>query len=70
MAGAAFLICYTVTMIVNFGGSIAIILLGALAAYMLIHSQISYNKKLNQEKNSSLAQQMVANKDKQEALVL
>ena len=69
-AGAAFLICFTVTMIVYFGGSIAIILLGALAAYMLIHSQISYNKKLKQEKNSSLAQQMVANKDKQEALVL
>ena len=68
-AGAAFLICFTVTMIVYFGGSIAIILLGALAAYMLIHSQISYNKKLKQE-NSSLAQQMVANKDKQEALVL
>ena len=67
---AAFLICFTVTMIVYFGGSIAIILLGALAAYMLIHSQISYNKKLKQEKNSSLAQQMVANKDKQEALVL
>lgn len=43
-AGAAFLICFTVTMIVYFGGSIAIILLGALAAYMLIHSQISYNK--------------------------
>ena len=57
-AGAAFLICFTVTMIVYFGGSIAIILLGALAAYMLIHSQISYNKKLKQEKNSSLAQQM------------
>ena len=69
-AGAAFLICFTVTMIVYFGGSIAIILLGVLAAYMLIHSQISYNKKLKQEKNSSLAQQMVANKDKQEALVL
>ena len=69
-AGSAFLICFTVTMIVYFGGSIAIILLGALAAYMLIHSQISYNKKLKQEKNSSLAQQMVANKDKQEALVL
>ena len=69
-AGAAFLICFTVTMIVYFGGSIAIILLGALAAYMLIHSQISYNKKLKQEKNSSLAQQMVANKDKHEALVL
>ena len=31
-AGAAFLICFTVTMIVYFGGSIAIILLGALAA--------------------------------------
>ena len=51
-AGAAFLICFTVTMIVYFGGSIAIILLGALAAYMLIHSQISYNKKLKQEKNA------------------
>lgn len=70
-AGAAFLICFTVTMIVYFGGSIAIILLGALAAYILIHSQISYNKKTkNKKKNSSLAQQMVANKDKQEALVL
>ena len=50
--------------------SIAIILLSALAAYMLIHSQITYNKKLKQEKKSSLAQQLVANKDKEEALVL
>ena len=49
-AGAAFLICFTVTMIVYFGGSIAIILLGALAAYMLTHSQISYNKKTKTRK--------------------
>ena len=69
-AGAAFLICFTVTMIVYFGGSIAIILLGALAAYMLIHSQISYNKKLKQEKNSSRCNTKFPNKDKQEALVL
>lgn len=69
-AGAAFLICFIVTMIVYYGGSIAIILLSALAAYMLIHSQITYNKKLKQEKKSSLAQQLVANKDKEEALVL
>ena len=69
-AGAAFLFCFMVTLIVYFGGTIAIILLSILAAYMLIHSQISYNKKLKQEKKSSLAQQLVANKDKQEALVL
>ena len=69
-AGAAFLICFTVTMIVYFGGTIAIILLSILAAYILIRSQISYNKKLKQEKESTLAQQLVSNKDKQEALVL
>ena len=69
-AGAAFLICFIVTMIVYFGGTIAIILLSILAAYMLIHSQISYNKKLKKEKKSSLAQQLVANKDQENALVL
>ena len=69
-AGAAFLFCFIVTMIVYYGGTIAIILMSALAAYMLIHSQITYNKKLKQEKNSSLAQQLVSNKDKEQALVL
>ena len=69
-AGAAFLFCFIVTMIVYFGGTIAIILMSVLAAYMLIHSQITYNKKLKKEKKSSLAQQLVANKDQENALVL
>lgn len=69
-AGAAFMICFMVTMLIYFGGTIAIILLGALVAYLLIRSQIVYKRKMKVEKNDTLVKQMLANKDNNKALVL
>lgn len=48
-AGAAFSICFAVVLIIYYGGPIAIVLLVALAVYILIHSQISYKKKLRRD---------------------
>ncbi len=69
-AGAAFLITAIICAIIYFGGTVAIILLGILVAYLLIRSEIKYKKKTEQEKESTTAQQLVSAKDKQEALVL
>ncbi|MEG1546962.1 MAG: inorganic phosphate transporter, partial [Bacteroides sp.] len=44
-AGAAFIICFIVTLVIYFGGTIAIIVLIGLTAFMLIRSQVIYKKK-------------------------
>ncbi len=69
-AGAAFLICAIICAIIYFGGTIAIIILGIFVAYLLIRSEISYKKKVEKEKESTVAQDMATNKDKQLALPL
>ena len=50
-AGAAFTICFFVTMVIYFGGAVAIIALIAVAVYSLIHSQMMF-KKRKQKKES------------------
>ncbi len=69
-AGAAFLICAIICAIIYFGGTIAIIILGIFVAYLLIRSEIAYKKKTEKEKESTVAQDMATNKDKQLALPL
>ena len=48
-AGAAFSICFIVTMIIYLGGAPAILVMIALAVYSLIRSQIIYKKKKHKE---------------------
>ncbi len=69
-AGAAFLICALICAIIYFGGTIAIIVISIFVAYLLIRSEISYKKKVEKEKESTVAQDMANNKDKQQALPL
>ena len=70
-AGAAFLICFIVALLIFYGGTVAIVLLGALAAYLLIRSQLQYKRKEKEAKRKDvLAQQMLDNKDSERALVL
>lgn len=70
-AGAAFLICFIVALLIFYGGTVAIVLLGALAAYLLVRSQLQYKRKEKEAKRKDvLAQQMLDNKDSERALVL
>lgn len=49
-AGAAFILCFIVAMVMHFGGLVAMVALGALAIFILIRSHISFNKKSKEEK--------------------
>lgn len=69
-AGAAFLLCFTITLIMYFGGIIAIIAMIAFAITRLIYSHKKYNKKLKSEVSDDLFRQIVASKDKKETLTL
>ncbi len=48
-AGAAFTICFIVTLVIYIGGTPAILAMVALAIYSLVRSQIAYKKKLRKE---------------------
>ncbi len=69
-AGAAFLLCFTITLIMYFGGIIAIVIMIAVAISRIIYSHKKYNKKLKAEVPDDLFRQIIASKDKKETLVL
>ena len=49
-AGAAFIICFFVTMIMYFGGMTAMVIMIGVAAFILIRSNNKYRKKMKSEK--------------------
>lgn len=69
-AGAAFFICFFVTTIIHFGGTIAIIAFIGLAIFSLIHSQLVYKKALTKQKGDPTVQKLMSSHDTQEALSL
>lgn len=70
-AGAAFTICFVVTLIMYYGGSIAMLAMIALAIFLLVRSNISYNKKLKKSKTKDdLFARLIASKDKEERWTL
>lgn len=70
-AGAAFTICFVVTLIMYYGGSIAMLVMIALAIFLLVRSNISYNKKLKKSKTKDdLFDRLIASKDKEERWTL
>lgn len=73
-AGAAFMICFVVAMVIYFGGIAAMVAMVGLAVYMLIRSQIAYKKKLKKEALKEEVNTTVAKlrdtTDKREALSL
>ena len=69
-AGAAFILCFLVVMAMYFGGLAVAIALAVVAVILLIRSNIRYNKRAKEERNDDLFQQIMATKDRQEALVL
>ena len=65
-AGAAFVLCFTIALILYYGGFIAILVMIALAAFILVKSHLKYKKKLKNEKEDALFQTLMSTKDKQE----
>ncbi len=63
-AGAAFIICFFVTMIMYFGGMTAMVIMIGVAAFILIRSNNKYRKKKKSEKQDDVFQQMLSSKDK------
>jgi len=66
-AGAAFVLCFLVTLIMYFGGNIAVFVMASLAIAILIRSNIQYKKKMASEKNDTLFADMLATNDEKEA---
>ena len=69
-AGAAFTICFFVTFVIHFGGTIAIIALIGLAVFMLIRSQVMYKKRKEKEKGNATIKQLMQSTDNMEILEL
>ena len=67
-AGAAFTICFFVALVLHFGGNISIIALIALAAFILIRSQVMYKnlKQLMQTSDSEEALQLMRKHTREE----
>lgn len=66
-AGAAFIICFGVTLIMYYGGVIAMIAMIGLAVFLLIRSNVLFRNKLRNEQKDDLFRQILQTKDKQEA---
>ena len=69
-AGAAFTICFFVTFVIHFGGTIAIIALIGLAVFMLIRSQVMYKKRKERDKGYATLKQLMQSTDNMEILEL
>lgn len=69
-AGAAFTICFFVTLIIHYGGVAAIVAMVALAVFILVRSQIAYKKKVNREKANPTAARLMATQNSDETLTL
>ena len=69
-AGAAFTICFIVTILLHFGGVAAIVIMIAIAIYALIHSQVLYKKRKSKEKDEETIKQIMRSNDNMEVLTL
>lgn len=69
-AGAAFTICFFVALVIYYGDTTAIVLLIALAVFMLIRSQVMYKKRKEKEKGSETLKQLLSSTDNNEVLKL
>lgn len=63
-AGAAFFLCFTVTLLVHFGGVIAMIALIGLVVFMLINNNRNYKKKMAAVKKDEVFTELMQIEDK------
>lgn len=69
-AGAAFILCFLVAMLMHVGGFVAACIMMALAIFLLIRSNIRYKKKAEEENGDVTFNQMMLSTDKSEILTL
>ncbi|MDD2595794.1 MAG: inorganic phosphate transporter [Bacteroidales bacterium] len=65
-AGAAFICCFIVTTLFHFTGYWMMIIMAALAVYILIHNNRKYNAKEKAEKEDTLFGKMMKSEDKEQ----
>ena len=68
-AGAAFISCFIIALILYYGGFVATFILTAVILFIIIRSQLSFNKKIHDESETT-AQIVLNNQDANEALPL
>ncbi len=69
-AGAAFILCFLVAMIMHLGGFVAACIMMVLAILILVRSNIRYRKKTEEENGDVTFNQMMLSTDKNEILTL
>lgn len=69
-AGAAFLMCFVIALVMYYGGFVAIIALIVFTIARLIYSNKKYSQKVKTEVTDDLFRQIIASKDKKETLNL
>ncbi len=67
----AFAVCFAIAMVMHFGGFVAMILLSLLAMFIIIRSNIRFNRKAKEnEKNKTVFDTMMSSKDPAEVWAL
>ncbi len=69
-AAVAFISCFTIAIIMHYGGFVAQVVLIAVAVAMLIHSNINYAKRKKVEKGDQLFYKMLSSTDSKEIVKL
>ncbi len=65
-AGAAFILCFLVALVMHFAGIVGMVLMIALAAYLLYRSHLRYKAKQQAEHEDDLFRRMAHSEDKEE----
>lgn len=66
-AGAAFLLCFLITLLIHYGGVVAMVLLIGLVIFMLYTNNKNYNKKMAAVKKDEVYSELVQTHDRKEA---
>lgn len=69
-AGAAFIICFVVTLIMYYGGIVAMVAMLGLTVFILIKNNTRYRKRMKAEKEDDVFQRLLYSKDKEEIWAL
>ena len=69
-AGAAFFLCFTVTLVIHFGGVVAMVLLVVVVVLMLINNNRSYKKRMAAVQQDEIFTELAQTNDKDEAWTL
>lgn len=69
-AGAAFTLCFFISLLIHFGGAIAIVALISLVAFTLLRSHIIFGKKKDKKKEEETIKLLMQSNDSEEALKL